>query len=526
MKKHQKHTAAPFRNIPFRLKFIILYLLTLLCVSFIGLAMAFSLRGVQQEKYTRTENIAIIAADQIMNMSIENTVSVAQNIYTNEAVYDFLNKRYASSSEYYEAFYPLQQNTALNIADIKIIDRCTIYTENPTVLTGGSIHKLDDQAKEEYWYQYYQKVNKATLLCIDPDTSQLLLVRNLNYLHLDTGESYLCIILDRSAITQYINHLEFDGELYVMSGSSLLYSSNTENTSVDDIGIDSNFQGMTRNYYTTEIETYACATHRNLKDMFRRNLFWLICLIAGLLLAGAFSISAGLGMTRRLRNAAKEFGTAGVKPTLKRGDNGRDEIGKLLDICCDMSERLQKTGNEFQISSDSLQQKSSAYDTLYATAMRLDAELSVAQRLPSLHTELTAESIPLADELDLLRQTAAIHGAAFSLNGIPPEDWKIGAYSLALAADDLFGGFGSTEVSVVILANGACLTFTGTHPLRTAELLRLRAIFEDGGIAEAYAFDRSYRYNPYLRLKHDFDEHIDAEIGDKNSFRFVLRLTF
>ena len=506
---------------PFRLKFIILYVLMLLSVLIVCIAMLRSIRNIQQEKYDRTEYTAVIAADQIMNMSIENTVSVAQNIYTNDAVYDFLNTRYASSSEYYEAYYPLQQNTALNIADIKIIDRCTIYSENPTILTGGSIHKLDDAAKEEFWYQYYHKVNKATLLCIDPDSGELLLVRYLDYLHLDTGESYLCIALNRRAITQYINSLEFDGELYVMSGSNLLYSSDTNASSVEDIGIGAEFEGLTRNYYTTEIETYACAARSSLKDLFRRNLFWLICLIAVLLLAGAFSISASLGMTRRLRSAAKEFGTTGVKPTLKRGSNGRDEIGRLLDICCDMSDRLQETGNEFQMSSDSLQKKNTAYDTLYATAMRLDAELSMEQRLPSLDTALTAESIPLADELDLLRQTAA-----FSLNGVPPADWKIGAYSLVLAADDLFGGFGSNSVSVVIVANGARLTFTGTQPLRTAELLRLRAIFEDGGIAEAYAFDRSYRYNPYLRLKHDFDERIDAEVGDKNSFRFVLRLMF
>ena len=163
-------------------------------------------------------------------------------ISTRTSLYEVLNRKYNSSSDYYEAYYQLQRNTAMKLADTNIVNGCTIYTENPTILTGGNVHRTDS-VKDEYWYTAFQKLGKSTVLCIDPASSRLYLVRRLDYMNIDEGESFVCMEIDTNEITKAIDSLDFDGELYVISGSRLLFNGNDSITLVDDIATAS--QGTT-----------------------------------------------------------------------------------------------------------------------------------------------------------------------------------------------------------------------------------------------------------------------------------------
>ena len=43
-----------------------------------------------------------------------------------------------------------------------------------------------------------------------------------------------------------------------------------------------------------------------------------------------------------------EYKAIGIIQHTHKGKNGKDEIGMLMDICCDMSEKLQLSGTEFK----------------------------------------------------------------------------------------------------------------------------------------------------------------------------------
>ena len=528
MKEKKKRFSSPlFSDLPVAIKFLLLDILLLLAVIMVFTAMLRAISAAQKEKYTQMERTVITASEQITEMAVDSAVALAKNIYSNETIYTFLNKRYASSSEYYEAYYPLQQNTAMRLADSNVVRGCTIYTENPTVLTGGNLKKLD-AAKNEYWYKCFQKLNKSTILCIDPDTASLTLARKLDYISLDTGESYLCMEINKSALIQNFENLGFDGDLYLMSGSTLIYSSNEEMSSADadDIIITPEFDCITRNYYSADIEYYSRANKNGFRDLVLVNKLLLVTLGIVVLVVIAAGYLMSHSIKKRVRMAEDDFNRSGNTPSLVKGENGKDEIGTLLDICCSMSERLKLKGSEYKISSDTLMQKSSDYNSLYATAMRLDAELAVIKDHPEFNRNISDEYVPLASEIEQLEKFAELNDIGISGAINDCEKISVPAYSILLIADDIFRTFSGISIELNNQGQEALISFVSDIAPKSADTLKLHAIFEENGISDEYSFDRSSRINPYLRLKHCLGENADAEIKDRDSLRITFKIKY
>ncbi|MDO4862979.1 MAG: hypothetical protein Q4A05_02315 [Ruminococcus sp.] len=520
--KEKKRRSSLLSNLPVMLKFIFMDIMLIAAVTLVWTSMLRSVKLTQREKYKQMENTAINATADVMNLTVETAVSIAKSIYTNGNIYTFLNTEYASASEYYSVYYPLQENTALNIADSNVIRSCIIYTSNQTVLTGGQIRKLSD-AKDQFWYTYFVKTKKPTVLCIDPDTSNIILVRKLDYQNLKTGESYICMYIEPSALSTFADDFGFDGELYVMSGGKLIYSSNKDASSAEDIVIGPDFECIQRNYYTTEIEFYSCSAKMGLKDFVSENVGVLVCLLAVTLAALIVSMVMAANMKRRIRGAVREYVSTGRMSSLTEKNSGRDEVGQLLEACGRMSEQLETAGSEFKQHSDSLVRKSGEFDSLFATAMRLDAELTVSERLPDLKSYNSEEYFPLAFEAELLKKTALKFGGAYS-GSVGDTDIKVPAYSLVLIAGDAFRELGADSVTVAVTGDRAEIRFEGEKSPRSTDVLKLCAIFEDDSVSSEYAFDRSYRFNPYLRLRHCLGSRAELEINGKNRLRLVIRI--
>lgn len=520
--KVKKRRAAILSNLPVRGKFLFMEIMLVACVLLTWAAMLMSVKNTQSEKYKEMEYNAVSAAANTLNVTVETSMSIAKSIYTNENIYSFLNTEYATQSEYYSAYYPLQQSTALNIADTNIIRECIIYTSNPTVLAGGNIRKLDG-AKEQYWYKYFVKTKKPTAICIDPSTSDMILVRKLDYQNLKTGESYVCMYLEPSVLKNFADEYGFDGELYVMCSSSLLYSNNDEVSSVDDIEISPDFECLQRNYYTSEIEFYSCAAKKGFKDFVsgsRNILIVLLCVTAAAVILG---IAMAHNIRRRIKAVLSEYEDTGSAVSFADKNNGNDEVGRLLDLCGAMSGRIEEAGSEFKQHSDSLVRKSSEYDSLFATAMRLDAELSVAEELSDIRSMNLGEYFPLTLEAELVKKTAEKFGGTFS-GTASGSDIKVPAYSIVLIAADAFRHLNAESVSVSYSGDTAEIVFEGGTPPRSTDVIKLSAIFEEDCVSGDYSFSRDKRFNPYLRLRHCCGRNVDVKLISKGRMRFVITI--
>lgn len=514
---------APFSNTPVSIKSALLVIMMLLSVATIWGAMVRTILITQREKYRQMEHTVVTASEQIVNLSVESAVSIAKNIYTNEAIYDFLNKEYSSSAEYYEEYYHLQRNTVLNIAETNIVKSCTLYTANPTVLAGGSIKKLDT-AVNDYWYKYFREINKSTVLCIDQSKNEFILVRKLDYYTLDTGDCYLCLEMNSKVISEFADSLDFDGELYIMSGNHILYSSDKSASTSDNITISQDFDCITRNYYTVDIEFYSRSHRKGFKNFISMNKQLMIMLIGIIILSVILGRMLAIGVKRRAKAAMAEYRALGIIQHTKKGKNGRDEIGSLLDICCDMSEKLQKKGYEFKERGDTLMRKESDYASLYTTAMRLDAELLMTEKYPYVIADSDDEYIPLSEEARLVAKIADILEKNYSATHIPEDKWHVPAYSFALIADDIYNHYGDVSANFLVTENTAVISFESSDPLLNEDMLKFNAIFEYGEVAEDYCFNRSYRFNPYLRLKQCLGNRIELEIPYTDKLRLVFTI--
>lgn len=525
MEKTKKQRTFPFSNLSVRKKFLLLDIMTVLAVLLVWAAMLNTISKTQKSKYGQMEQTAVTVSEQIVNMTVENAVSIAKNIYTDESIYEFLNRKYNSSSDYYEAYYTLQRNTAMKLADTNIVNGCTIYTENPTILTGGNVHRTDS-VKDEYWYTAFQKLGKSTVLCIDPASSRLYLVRRLDYMNIDEGESFVCMEIDTNEITKAIDSLDFDGELYIISGSRLLFNANDSIALVDDIDIKPDFNCITRNYYTLDIEYYAYARRNGFGTFVSANKILLTALLILVVLVAVTGQILSLNIRRRVKPLLAEYRLNGSIQSVRKGTMGSDEIGKLIDLCCEMSDRLTEKGSEFKLSSDSLMRRDTDYRQLFTKAIRADAELAVVRRLPDIRLEIPDEYFPLSIESALISRLADKYGVRYDGDIVKNDKWLVPAYSLVLIAEDIFEHFNCGAVDVSAEGSTAEIRFTGDRAPRSTDVLKLHAIFEGDVVCDDYNFDRNYRFNPYLRLKHCLGSNADIAIISKNKPSITFRITF
>lgn len=527
LKEQKKRRTALFSDLPMTWKFLLFGLIMLLSVLPAGIGLQHVAASSAREAYRQSEHTAAASAQQLMDLSVSNAVSIAKIIYTDEDLYRFLGKRYSSSSAYYEAYYLLQQDIVMHITDISLFNGFMIYTKNPTVLTGGNIYSFDENSTKPGWLTYFLKSERSSVLYLDPERGKLYFVRQLDYQALDTGDSYLCMELNMTLFREMAGNLDFDGELDIVSGTTLLYSNNPDYKNVEDIVITPAFEAITNNYYTVDMGFYALANRQTFMQQAASHPIELLCVPVMIGLAAATGWILLWGIRKRVRPALKRFAETGELPELTIGANGKDEIGALLDVCCSMSERLSQKDDKFRQSSDSLIRKESDYDTLFSTAMRLDAELAMRRLFPELVDSTLQEEIPLSQELALLQRAAETLGMQYTntLGEAAATDCRVPVYSLVLMAEDIARHYGGVLVNISMENDAVRILFEGAKIPKNQDILHLLAIFEDGDISDVYDFEKNSRFNPYLRMQNTLGDRADVTIAQKQTFRMVLKLT-
>ena len=98
------------------------------------------------------------------------------------------------------------------------------------------------------------------------------------------------------------------------------------------------------------------------------------------------------------------------------------------------------------------------------------------------------------------------------------------AYSFALIAADVFKHYEDVSSNITVIEDTAVISFESSDVPSKDDILKLSAIFEDNDISDEYSFDRNYRFNPYLRLKHCLGDRVEFEIPFRDRFRLVFTI--
>lgn len=495
MGKRQSFLRKRFAGMRLHQKFRVLEAVTLGLVLMMSFVLVLSVLGAEQKKEEALERTVLSATEHYTERLLESTVSVARSVYINEDLYTFLNTRYDGSTDYFAAFHEIQRNSPLILADNnEVISGCTVYTTNPSIMSGSRIQSLRT-AEDEDWYRLFVRLGKNTILHCDPENGTLSLIRKLDYTP-TRFNSILKLDISLAPLHTYCQSLSFDGELYILSGGTALYSSEG-GTQMPDIETD--FAASAANYYTADIEYYANAAHKPPLQFLREHWLLPVILLLALAVLGIVGGSLASDTQRRAAQAIVAASREGGLEGLTEQDYGKDEIGDLVRTSIAYSGRLELASDRLLHTRDALTAEKNHARDLLGQALFLDACVQTKRDPAPMRT--------LAEELRDLPEGVTIpthipEGTLPSLILVHP--------ALQLLQE-------GAKVTVSLEEHAVVLHAARREPPPQRWALFINAIFEDG--EPDAAFTPGDPRGPYLRLR-----LCGARASARNDGTLIVRL--
>ena len=226
-------------NFSIRKKMIFIYIFCMLLPITLtdGVIIYTVLHTEEQLRRSELEDAADAVNYQIF-YDVDTVSKVAKSIYTNQYINDFLEAEYEDPFDYVVHYQQFFRDTLFRSGDMTGSSVITLYTDNSTIVSGGTVRKLD-LIKESGWYQELEKSNAEQLLCFtyEPDVPgtvteperHVCFVRKMNYYGGGKYEKILKIEMDYSTINRNLNNLNYDMPVYVCSDGEIIFSNRGEN---------------------------------------------------------------------------------------------------------------------------------------------------------------------------------------------------------------------------------------------------------------------------------------------------------
>lgn len=217
-------------DISLKRKLALLYLFCVLLPLFLtdGVILTVIVRAdraaLKQEMKNTTD-----AVKYYLDSTMENAVNQTQNIYANRYINEFMDNRYPTPLDYYNAYIGLIRDS---LYETSVGKNCVIYADNPDFINGGYFARLD-KAKDTVWYRQLQEHGQETLIVpyyeetpgMRKDSQKKLsVIRKMDYYHKGSSGNVLKLDLDYSAMSRSILNARYPFVLYVCYDDKILFS--------------------------------------------------------------------------------------------------------------------------------------------------------------------------------------------------------------------------------------------------------------------------------------------------------------
>lgn len=523
-KKRKKHTRIGFvSNIKINNKVILIFVFLILSVAIMFYAAAAIVRTLVNDNKKESEKMISASAEEYLNNEIENMVSVAKIVYTNEALYDFLNTRYQSTVDYFDRYYDFSQSRFLVVTEDSAIKQFKIYTANDTVMNGGNIGRLDT-VSDEQWYRKFKNLNRDMIIYCSSDQKNLSLIRRLDYKRVQTGESLIKLDFNTSNLQNSFKNMYFDGSVYVTNEDTVLYS-NMKDMELPEPNILSKYTKKSKNYYTCDIDYYVQANKKNIISIFA--VPFAVPLILLFILCFVFVVMIIMDFKNRTKEVCD---ICTEKRITKKVQFGEDEIGRLykdvnntiidLTRLNDEKQNLKRFLNDYKDKTNDVIIGALNYETYNRFGLE---KMSEASETISLGEEL----LNISKLLDRLKSQGSFRYSL--LSDTESTEKSIIPYSLSAIALHVAEYEGTDkDIEIDVREHDGCYSVRYYKPgvaFSSADVLKLRAIFEPESNKSLPAFDSEEEYNSYIRLGRFYLDDITLNINSKEEIDFELIIT-
>ena len=346
MKKIREIIEEKLNDYSIRQKLIVFYICCVLLPFAItdGFILGILYRVEVKEHRHELENIANAIESELV-YTFEESAKMANTLYLNRAIYEFLEHRYASDLEYYNACLEVEKKTFYEVSGgASSATKVVMYGDNDTIVNGDHFYRMSE-ARQQEWYQKLQTSGEDMAIHFyyigkENPSAQILrrisIVRKLDY-YKDLGsEKIVRLDLDYSNMVRKLVNMQYSEPVYICCGDKILYS----NVGYSSTRIDfSNLSGNEEISYSKEFEIYGetlkiliMKTESSWLGVVRQYLpVILLMLTFNTLFTYVFAVVFNRYIVLRLTQLSNAFEQVEAE-SLKIIENvrGKDEIGSLM----------------------------------------------------------------------------------------------------------------------------------------------------------------------------------------------------
>lgn len=226
--------AGQIDNFSIRKKMIFIYIFCMLLPITLtdGVIIYTVLHIEAQLRRSEMENVADAVNYQIF-YDVDTVSKVAKSIYVNQYINDFLETEYKDPFDYVVNYQQFFKDTFFQSADMTGSSMITLYTDNSTIVSGGTVRNLD-LIRESGWYQDLNKKETEQLLyfAYEPDIPGAVMdperhvcfVRKMNYYGGGQSEKLLKVEMDYNTINKNLQNLNYDMPVYICHEGKIIFS--------------------------------------------------------------------------------------------------------------------------------------------------------------------------------------------------------------------------------------------------------------------------------------------------------------
>ena len=154
MRKLWRALADRLNDYSIKKKLLLFYICCVLLPLFLtdGVLLSILYHSEMNEKEHEYENIAT-AIESELSYTFEETAKIANTIYLNRSVYEFLNNHYQSDLDFYIASLDIEEKTFYEVSGGgSSTTKIVMCSDNDTIINGDHFYSLSD-VRDESWYK-------------------------------------------------------------------------------------------------------------------------------------------------------------------------------------------------------------------------------------------------------------------------------------------------------------------------------------------------------------------------------------
>ena len=332
-------------NIKLRTKLMGLYLICILLPLVLtdGVILYSMVSFENERRQHEVSNIASSVQYTLTSM-LDYSAALAQSIYINTPLENFLNTRFENAADYYGAYYSFVNESFFKSMTGLENSKVTVYVDNNTILDGGEFARLSS-VKEAPWYLQLENSENDIMVLFFYDEwkspymepkRKIVFARELDFVNRSSCKKVLKIEVDYSNVVHKFMSMKYEKPIYVcQNGKVILTNDGTNNVSeqfetfdrYDDVAYQ-----KTISLYDEQLEIYVMKEKDTVLSVVSSNLHWILLMIViNVVVPFLVMLLIEHSLVGRIRELSRAFDSVNKDELVKlRNARGEDEIGSLM----------------------------------------------------------------------------------------------------------------------------------------------------------------------------------------------------